>query len=169
MNNNLIIALIILTGIVIVSGCNKAKIPGLVRCEGTVTWKGEPVEGAFVAFTPKDDSSGRSAFGTTGAEGKFKATTLDTNDGIMPGAYFVTVSKVVSIRIEGPPSPLEDDSLDKSSRTPAPRSRGQVQDTQDTYFIPQVYANKDTSGLSAEISSKGNKNLRFELVGEIAK
>jgi hypothetical protein len=37
----------------------------------------------------------------------------------------------------------------------------------ETHFIPPVYANQATSGLSAEIPSKGNKGLKFELVGEI--
>ena len=127
------------------AGCNKEGIPDLVACKGTVTWKGKPVEGALVGFLPKD-ANGRGAFGMTDAQGKFNTTTLHTDDGIMPGEYFITVIK----------------------RTV---TRGSISPTGEqitkTYFIPQIYAEKNTSGLSATISSKGTKDLLFELVGEI--
>ena len=158
MNNNLIIALIILTCI---AGCgSKAKISGLVPCEGTVTWKEETVEGARIAFTPKDNQKGRSAFAMTDVNGKFKTTTLDADDGIMPGEYFVTVTKRDLGRAGGPPPSGGSESPD------APPQREQMTET---YFIPRIYADKETSGLSATISSKGEKDLRFELVGEIKK
>jgi len=72
-----ILVLFLLAGIISSAGCNKARIPGLVRCEGIVTWKGAPVEGARVAFIPKNQPDGRGAFGITDSGGRFKATTLD--------------------------------------------------------------------------------------------
>jgi len=152
--------LVILTGIAVLAGCNKEGIPGLVRCEGIVTWKGEPVEGAHVALSP--NGQGRSASGITNAAGKFKATTLHADDGIMPGEYVVTITKVTTIREGGPE---EFDPMDSREN----RRRPAVQETvTQTHFIPQIYADRTTSGLSATISSKGTKDLLFELVGEIA-
>ena len=160
------VVLFLLVGIVLLAGCNKARIPGLAQCEGTVTWKGDPVEGARVAFLPKSDPNGRGAFGITNAAGKFKATTLDTDDGIMPGEYFVTVTKRTSIR-DGASPPITEsvnpDAPREGRNAPAP---GPEQITV-TYYIPEVYASKETSGLTAAISTKGEKNLTFELVGEI--
>jgi len=160
------VIIFLLAGIVLFPGCNKSRISGLVNCEGTVTWKGDPVEGARVAFLPKSDPNGRGAFGVTDTKGKFKATTLDTDDGIMPGEYFVTVTKRTSSRDGAPPPPAESDNPD------APREGRNVptlvpEQISVTYHIPEVYANSNTSGLTAVISSKGEKNLEFELVGEI--
>jgi hypothetical protein len=156
------ITLVILTGFAVLAGCSKARIPGLVKCEGTVTWKGEPVEGARVAFTPKDSQNGRGAQGMTDANGKFKATTLDPDDGIMPGEYVVTVIKRIATRGGSPPPSSEGGNPDVPGGAPPPREEMQV-----TYYIPQIYADATVSGLSAVIPSKGTKDLLFELVGEI--
>jgi len=151
---------VFLVGIVSVIGCGKARLPGLTKCEGTVIWNGKPVEGAFVAFSPRNNSDGRSAGGATDANGKFKATTLDDNDGIMPGEYVVTITKMAETREGGPEVGDPTD-----SRTN--RGRHVPETITQTHLIPQVYANRETSGLSATISSKGSKDLLFELVGEI--
>ena len=163
MNNNLIIALIILTGIALFTGCNKARIPGLVKCEGIVTWKGEPIEGAMVAFSPKNPS-GRSAFGLTDANGKFKTTTLHVNDGIEPGEYVVTVTKMSSVREKNESLPESDFQDPEAARNMPGRGPDRVVDT---YHIPQVYSDKATSGLTAVVPAKGTRDLAFELVGEI--
>jgi len=152
--------MITLTGIAVFAGCNKEGVPGLVKGEGIVTWKGEPVEGAMVGFSPK--GQGRSAFGITDANGKFKATTLNADDGIMPGEYDVTVEKMTATRGTPPPEDDDPNASREGRNAPPPREERQV-----TYFIPQVYADKGTSGLTATISSSGNKDLLFELVGEI--
>jgi hypothetical protein len=158
--------LLLFAGIVLFAGCNKARIPGLAKCEGVVTWNGDPVEGARVEFIPKDNANGRSAFGITDAQGKFKTTTLDTDDGIMPGEYFVTVTKRTSTRGGAPPAPVETASdAPREGRNAPPPAREEMQVT---YFIPQVYSKKETSGLTADIPAKGTRDLTFELVGEIA-
>ena len=156
---HIIITLLFLVGFVLSIGCNKGGLPGLVKCEGTVSWKGEPVEEAFVAFSPKSSTDGRSASGTTDVQGRFKVSTLNDNDGILPGEYSVTISKSTTTREGG---------LESSGDNPD-ENRGKIaQETvTETHFIPQVYADRKTSGLSAVISSKGEKNLTFELVGEI--
>ena len=145
-------------------GCGKGRtIPGLVRCEGTVLWNGEPVAGAHVTFSPKS-SNGRDAFGVTGADGKFKVTTLDTDDGILPDEYVVTVAKMTETR-ELPDTRKNPDAPREGIGAPKiERERYTV-----TYYIPQIYSNKETSGLTATVGTKGTRDLVFELVGEIEK
>jgi hypothetical protein len=162
---HIIIALFIFTGIISFTGCDKGKIPGLVKCEGTLTWKGAPVEGAQVSFSPKSSETTRSAFGITDAAGKFKTTTLETDDGIMPGEYFVTVTKMTIAR-SGGALPMTESAPD------APREGRNApgfvpEKTVVTYHIPPAYADRKTSGLSAVIPAAGDKGLRFELVGEV--
>jgi len=145
------------------AGCSKvARIPGLVKCEGTVTWNGAPIEGATVTFYPQHPN-GRGGVGMTDANGKFKTTTLHVNDGIEPGEYIVTIKKVTSVREEPKQAAFPSDDGDRDRR-----GIGIAPDRfVDTYHIPQVYSDKNTSGLTAVVSPKGTRDLLFELVGEI--
>ena len=59
------------------AGCSpKGGLSGLYPCEGTVTYNGAPVDGALVTFYPDGNEEARPAGGETGANGKFKTTTL---------------------------------------------------------------------------------------------
>lgn len=146
-------------------GCGQAgKVPGLVKCEGTVRWNDTPVEGAHVIFHSKA-SNGRGGVALTDANGKFKMMTLHTDDGIEPGEYIVTVSKITTVRSQNVTKPAQR-GADADAKG-APKSGSDR--TVDTYHIPQVYSNKETSGLSAIVPAKGTKDLLFELVGEISK
>ena len=143
------------------TGCNKvARVPGLVKCEGTVTWNGNPVEGATLTFYSQHPN-GRGGGAMTGADGKFKTTTLHADDGIEPGEYIVTITKMTSVR-SGSETPNVASSLDERGAMNIAPDR-----SVDTYHIPQVYSDKTTSGLTAVVSPKGTKDLLFELVGEI--
>ena len=164
-SSQIIIALLFLAVIFPLAGCGKSgRIPGLVRCEGTVRWNGEPVEGAQVSFHP-NDPNGRGGFGVTDAHGKFKTTTLHVNDGIEPGEYLVTVKKMITVRetLQPPaqtdPNDLIDDRIRDAARGP--------ERSVDTHYIPQVYSSKETSGLTAVVPPRGTRDLLFELVGEI--
>jgi len=75
-------------------GCKGGGLPGLVPCSGVVTLDDKPLEGATVMLIPRDSSGSlRNAIGVTDATGKFRMTTLQENDGVMPGTYTVTVTK----------------------------------------------------------------------------
>ena len=68
--------------------------------EGTVTYKGAPVEGADISFSPVDISGGASpAYGKTDAQGKYKIQTQQgaTYAGTTPGEYKVAIAKTVGI------------------------------------------------------------------------
>lgn len=67
---------------------------GLVRLTGTVTLDGEPLEAATVTFM-RTDGKGRPASGLTSADGAFELTSFRSGDGLPPGEYRVTISKVV--------------------------------------------------------------------------
>jgi len=163
--SRIIIILLSLSVIIPFAGCGKAsRVPGLVKCEGTVRWNGNPVEGASVTFHSKSPT-GRGGVAMTDAHGKFKTTTLHPDDGIEPGEYIVTVSKKTTVRDQLVTQPTEK-VLDPEAEKSSPR--GNLQRGGDTYHIPQVYASKDTSGLSAVIPAAGTKDLLFELVGEIS-
>jgi len=161
-----VFALLFFAIIFVTAGCNKvARVPGLVKCEGTVTWNGNPVEGATVTFHP-GHPNGRGGGGMTDATGKFKTTTLHADDGIEPGEYIVTIQKMTSVR-GGSGTPNVARELDDRGAVRAAPGRAAPDRSEDMYHIPPVYSNKSTSSLTAVVSSVGTKDLLFELVGEI--
>ena len=74
-------------------------IPTLVGCggqrpvkvSGTVKLHGQPIEGATVQFVPVKEG-GRPATGMTKADGGFSLTTIEDQDGAMPGEYKVVIT-----------------------------------------------------------------------------
>ena len=124
----------------VLSGCGKAKLPGLVQCEGVVTYKGEPVDGAVLNFQPT--SGGRTAYATADASGKFKVTTIDPNDGILKGQYKVNVQKyIITGYVKN--SEGEEDPLSKN-------------------VLPDKYAS-DKTPLTLDVTAK-KLDVKFELV-----
>ena len=71
---------------IVVAGCSGGEFP-LAPVSGTVTYDGEPLEGAEVVFAPMESSDtievGPASVGITDAEGKY---TLKTVRGKQPGA-----------------------------------------------------------------------------------
>ena len=72
-------------------GCYDSGRPPTYPVSGTVTWQGNPVEGARVVFVPT--GSQESAAGITDAAGKYQLTTFVAGDGAEPGEYRVKVAK----------------------------------------------------------------------------
>ena len=79
-----------------VFGCGERNATEYI--EGTVTYKGAPVEEANISFSPTA-SEGVSAFGHTDAKGKYVIQTLHgaVGRGTTPGEYKVTITKTVGI------------------------------------------------------------------------
>ncbi len=76
-------------------GCGPWPI-STVEVKGTVTYKGQPVEGAQVMFSPIEAEEGAlPAYGTTDAQGKFTLQTQlgAVGAGTTPGMYKVAISK----------------------------------------------------------------------------
>jgi hypothetical protein len=75
-----------------VAGCSSGK-PKTYQVTGTVTMKGQPVEGATVVFVPPEGVTYQAATGITDASGKFKLSTFTGEDGAQEGEYHIKVSK----------------------------------------------------------------------------
>ena len=77
-------------------GCGKKELPQqqVYPAKGKITWGGEPVRFAMVAFQPVDSTVGVNAFARTEADGSFVLWTYanDEPDGAVPGEYKVTLS-----------------------------------------------------------------------------
>ena len=101
----------------------------------TVTFRGEPVEGATVMFIPRA-SDGPPASGQTDTAGRAVLSTSEQGDGVMPGTYGVTISKVVT---------------EKKGVT------GELR-----HLLPRELAVPQTSGLVVEVAGSGN-DFRFDL------
>jgi hypothetical protein len=69
------------------AGCGKG---GTVPLRGIVKLDGRPLPNATVYFIAQD-SKGRDALGTTDADGVFRLSTFEPDDGAFPGSYKVIV------------------------------------------------------------------------------
>lgn len=142
-----------LAAVSFVVGCGEgASLTGTTAATGTVTYKGQPVEGATVIFSPTVE--GRAASGRTDAEGAFELTTLSASDGVMPGTYSVAISKT---EMEGGLSGEEAQKYFEEHNAPPPAATRKE-------LLPAKYKDAATSGLTANITEGGENNFTFELV-----
>ena len=72
-------------------GCGGDGLPPPVPVSGKITYSGKPVADATITFLSTD--GGTSASGKTEAQGAFKLTTVNTDDGARPGEYAITIAK----------------------------------------------------------------------------
>ena len=130
-------------------GCGAADEMAMVH--GTVTLEGSPVEGAVVAFLP--EAGGRPSTGRTQSDGSFEMTANSQGDGVMIGAYRVTVTAVEE---EGGGDAQEDElgSFAELRQAAAPEPR---------WRTPQKYADVDTSGLQFEVKAGEENIANFDL------
>jgi hypothetical protein len=128
-------------------GCN-SNSPVSVR--GTVTLDGKPVEGALVLFLP--EGTGRQASGQTGADGSFRLTTIDVNDGAFPGNYKVVVQYTEGV-VAPPAQNMREafEGLDKAKRT--------AKKTPPKYVIPAKYSDPAKTELRQAVPTDGPVNL----------
>jgi hypothetical protein len=93
MKHSIRLVILLLVAIAVVSGCHRAKVPGLVQYQGVVTYNGSPLAEGHINFVPIGE--GRTAYATTDDSGRFKVTTIDPGDGLVKGKYKVNISKYV--------------------------------------------------------------------------
>jgi hypothetical protein len=84
------LALLVVPAVLIILGCSDDGLGKRYPVSGTVKYKGEPVAKARISFNPAKAGVGRGASGQV-INGEFKLTTLNPDDGAMPGEYKVTV------------------------------------------------------------------------------
>jgi hypothetical protein len=122
--------------------------PNPVSASGTVTYNGDPLEGASVIFHPQGHDHGAS--GLTDSSGRFQLQAFEPGDGAVPGNYQVTVRKVEVVGAGDEDAPASDDDL--------PDDYGQ-----ERWLSPKKYADTETSDLTATVSEKGGETFTFEL------
>ena len=125
--------------------------PKTVPVTGSVTYNGQPVEGATVTFVT-GGSGGRGALGTTDASGKFQLTTFEAGDGAIPGSYKVTIAKTTG---ETAPMTQEDGVVVPPTGGPPTT---EVKDE-----LPLKYKDASTSGLTADVKEGGDNQFTFDL------
>ena len=156
---------IFLTALFVLSlmGCNPDS--QYAKVEGTITYNGEPLEGATVSFQ-STVAGGESASGVTDARGKYSVTSVyavQGGAGVIPGDYTVTVSKRTR-----PVDPDEEaykkgeityDELQKRNAA-KPLLVGAGRSEQ---LIPRKYTVASESGLKASVQKGKNPPFDFAL------
>jgi hypothetical protein len=142
---NISLLVAIFTAIALIAGCGDGRLRTIV-VTGTVTFDGEPLEGASVTFTPQ--SEGHPAFGITNANGRYTLQTILGNPdaGTTPGDYEVAITKLEVL----PPRTEEEEALG----LPPPRPRS---------LIPERYGATATSGLNAAVRRGESNVFNFDL------
>ena len=139
-------------------GCAPTNDVGAAKVTGTVTYNGNPVEGATVSFVPSGEG-GKMAAGSTDAQGKFTLTTVQAGDGAVPGAYQVAIAKV-----EGAGADRETQTEEEARATAMPGSPGAVAPaTEAKDLLPENYKDAAKSGLTAEVTAAGPNDFTFDL------
>ena len=132
-------------------------IPPLTPCTVTVTYNGEPVEGASVILAP--ESGQFSAAGLTDAAGKAVMQTDGMYDGVPAGEYRASVTKREKVELDMGPTPDDPNNLEayaeyqkKIKSLPVPK-----------YLVPERYSSFAKSGLSVSITEGEPVEATFEL------
>lgn len=155
-------SLLTLSACLLSAGCGDGDAPAepVYPVTGTVTYGGQPVEGATVTFKP-DNPGARPAFGFTNAEGVYKLTTFAPGDGAMPGGYKIGVEKGSGADEEvNEQSPEE--YYDSENYDPNAISRPDPAGTREPP-IPVAYATPASSGLFATVTEGGENVVDLPL------
>ncbi|MGL4943625.1 MAG: carboxypeptidase-like regulatory domain-containing protein [Thermoguttaceae bacterium] len=133
-----------------VVGCGGRTAIKTEQTGGVVTYKGAPIEGATVTFSPKAEGGGSGAVGLTDVQGRYKLQTLlgESDAGTTPGDYNVTVSK----------SKMEPTGA--TIKEPDGTTR---EVTKPVSLLPKKYDDSRTTPLSATVV-KGKNTFDFDLV-----
>jgi hypothetical protein len=159
MNRSLPGTLILVSLFLVGCGGGDGGKPKLVPVQGTVIFKGAPVEGATVTFYA--ETAPRPATGTTDAEGKFRLTTYDTNDGAIPGDHTISISKVSSSASSGPLT--QENMKEKMARDMAAMKGGKAAEMKPETQLPARYADPKTSKESRKVVEGDANDFKIEL------
>jgi hypothetical protein len=149
------IAPVLATAALLAAGCGGPSYPETYPVTGVVTLKGKPLEGADVQLVPLgNDTSVRSAGGTTDAEGKFSVKTyFDPQhhaEGAMKGEYAVTVSKLEAREM---PAGME----------PAKAMAQMMKQGPPKNLVPKKYQTPPTSGFKVSVGDAPPAPLKLDL------
>lgn len=123
----------------------------MATVEGVVLYRGRPVEGAEVGFMAAGAS--RYATGKTDADGEFRLSTFEPNDGAIVGTHTVTVRKLSRVS-NGARAAAGYEDVESAMRAEARRAQAERN------VLPARYARRDTTDLQYEVKPGAN---RFEI------
>lgn len=142
--------------VLLAAGCGPNG-PAVEPVEGTVTLGGSPLEAATVLFSPAG-AAGLPAAGSTGADGKFRLTTVAANAkggaGAAVGDYVVMVRKIDAPPVVEVPTDHPDYGKMATSNTGQPPKI--------KYIVPASYGDPKTSPLKASVT-KGANTFTFDI------
>ena len=140
-------------GLAMTIGCaaDRRDVEPTYPVSGTVTFDGEPVEGAQVVFVAVGEGLG--AVGTTDSSGRYSLTTFQAGDGALPGEYQVRITQFAGAVAENPGSDSDEDYVDPG------RDDAWVPEN----LLPAHYADPGTSGLTATVTEGDNSRINFVL------
>lgn len=136
-------------------GCDSRRA-GFVPVSGKVTIDGTPVTTGRIEFFPE---SGRPSSGVIDSEGRYELKTYDPGDGAKPGSYVVTITAKQDSEEAPEYNSIEDEMNGVLADTGSRASRQRSQGTK--WLVPQKYANRSTSGLTAEVG--GEEGIDFAI------
>jgi hypothetical protein len=142
-------------------GCSGEKFAPVT---GVVTYRGTPLSGATVVFTPDPPTEGvRAATATTGPDGTYQLQTNlpggVTKVGAAHGKYKVTVSKFV------PPSGISEDEYNKKLQAEQDASRPYSPNSAvppKVEMIPKEYSDSTATKIEATVKSETN-DVKIEI------
>ena len=141
--------LIVLTVLLPLNGCGRSDLPARAKVEGSVTFEGQPLNNGTISFVPDRNrgTTGRSATGVIGPDGRFQLRSFEKDDGALVGFHRVQIESWANV----PEHPL-------------PNSDGQPQEPRPPKSaIPRRYNDAATSGLTAEVKAGGKNEYVFAL------
>lgn len=141
-------------------GCRDPHQP--VSVEGRLTLNGAPVAGAMVNFILDggDGKEGRMAYGRTDKNGVFRLTTLNPNDGALPGAYRVIVTKSEPVA-PGVPIPTFPNTPEGRAERENFLDRAYGSKPRTRNLLPGRYANPETTPFRATVPVHGQVVLEM--------
>ena len=132
------------TALLAASGCGSGN--SAVSVHGKVSREGKPVTVGQVMFHP---SEGRSALGVIDAEGMYKM------EEVLPGTYVVTIESYEALGDKPQSGSLEDEMRNGMGGGSGPPKI--------VWHVPQAFASKDSTTLSADVEPGKPNEINFEL------
>jgi len=171
----------VLVLLAVIAGCGKVSLLPTVPVTGIVTYKGQGVADAHIAFIPADHSSGKPATAVADARGRFTAQTHVGGSqfavGALAGDYLVTVTQGLPTHRDAPiMSASEWSKLSKEERTKSagratmPKISKPGETPKDPAGastleskLPLKYADTKTPLLRASVKTDGTNDFTFDL------
>jgi len=139
-----------LLALIVTVGCGPSGL-GVQPVTGTVTYNGEPLEGAVVTFI-STDPLGHGATGTTAANGTYSLTThAAASSGAVIGDYDVVILKTILV------DRLGNEFLDDNQPL-GPSGRPEMR-----HLIPVKYSGDGTPPILSATVQRGRNVINFDL------